>query len=147
MQQAHCTLFAKHRVLAGLQFLAKQTASSSICDQNHAFTERVRHRGHCHALSGRDISVTCCPSVGLGHSRLQQPLFLACYFREVLHAIHVIKYLSTLCTWQWRGRQDPWGNCEHLPLIFIPQWLNALKFSSKHSYKSEHHRRNIKGQR
>ena len=40
VQQVHHPLFAKHRVLAGLQFLAKQTASSSICDQKHLFSVR-----------------------------------------------------------------------------------------------------------
>ena len=38
VQQVHHPLFAKHRFLAGIQFLAKQTASSSICDQKHLFT-------------------------------------------------------------------------------------------------------------
>ena len=38
VQQVHHPLFAKHRVLAGIQFLAKQTVSSSICDQKQAFT-------------------------------------------------------------------------------------------------------------
>ena len=40
VQQVHCPLFAKHRVLAGIQFLAKQTASCSICDQKHLFAVR-----------------------------------------------------------------------------------------------------------
>ena len=42
VQQVHYrsaapSLFAKHRVLARLKFLAKQTTSSSICDQNYVY--------------------------------------------------------------------------------------------------------------
>ena len=40
VQQVQFPLLAKHHVLAGLQFLAKQTASSSICDQKHLFAVR-----------------------------------------------------------------------------------------------------------
>ena len=40
VQQVHHPLFAKHRVLAGIQFLTKQTASSSKCDQKYLFAVR-----------------------------------------------------------------------------------------------------------
>ena len=117
-------LFAKHRVLASFKFLAKQTASSSICDQNYVYLLKWSVKI---SILSRD---SCDMPVWLGHflpsatPSVSLWLFSRGYSRDPCHQIFVRSLRA-----HTRGE-----NCEHLPLIFIPS-RNAMRLW-KHSYGS-----------